>query len=132
MGLFSGRRSTETHNTAPVNNGVNGNGAYRNSTSPVGNNGVVGNNHSHRGGMIRNGEDVSITSARERVLQAEAAEREADRALVQSRAAVRDAREHVKRLEREAAEEARLAKVKQTQARNISRRAKPLGRHERY
>lgn len=41
---------------------------------------------------------------------------------------MRDASEHVKRLEREAKEEARLAKIKQDQAASISRRAKPLGR----
>jgi hypothetical protein len=38
-------------------------------------------------------------------MQAESAERDADRALFAARAAVREAREHVKRLEREAAEE---------------------------
>ena len=38
-------------------------------------------------------------------MQAEAAEREADRALFVAKAAVRDAREKVKLLEREAAEE---------------------------
>jgi hypothetical protein len=105
-----------------------------------------------------------------RVLSAEAAERDADRALLQAKVAVREAREHVKRLEKEAAEEwvfhfllsplvnvdggrgggednstckgkertrerlieldcrARLAKIKQTKARDISKRAKPLGR----
>lgn len=49
---------------------------------------------------------------------------------MQARAAVREAREHIKRLEREAAEEARLAKIKQNQAKSISKRAKPLGRHD--
>jgi hypothetical protein len=39
------------------------------------------------------------------VINAEAAEREADKALLTARAAVREARDHVKRLEREAAEE---------------------------
>jgi hypothetical protein len=39
------------------------------------------------------------------VLSAEAAEREADKALLHARAMVRDARDHVKKLEREAAEE---------------------------
>lgn len=38
-------------------------------------------------------------------MSAEAAEREADRALFAAKAAVREAREHVRRLEREAAEE---------------------------
>ncbi|KXL44266.1 MAG: hypothetical protein FE78DRAFT_32800 [Acidomyces sp. 'richmondensis'] len=55
--------------------------------------------------LHRNKEDPSITSARQRVFQAEAAEREADRALASARAAVRDAREHVRNLEAEAAEE---------------------------
>jgi len=70
----------------------------------------------------------SIMAVRERVLSAEAAEREASKALAASQKAVREAREHVKRLEREAAEEARLAKVKQKHAKSISKRAKPLGR----
>lgn len=46
-----------------------------------------------------------------------------------ARTAVKDARDHVKRLEREAAEDARLAMLKQNQAASISKRAKPLGRH---
>ena len=44
-------------------------------------------------------------AARQRVVSAEAAEKDADRALSQARVAVREAREGVKRLEREAAEE---------------------------
>jgi hypothetical protein len=39
------------------------------------------------------------------LMQAEAAERDADRALFAARNAVKEAREHVRRLEREAAEE---------------------------
>ncbi|KAF2117901.1 hypothetical protein BDV96DRAFT_406095 [Lophiotrema nucula] len=80
--------------------------------------------------LHRNGEDASIAAARTRVMEAEAAEREADRALFAARAAVRDAREQVKRLEREAAEEARLAKIKQKQAHQIGKRGKALGRHD--
>jgi len=91
-----------------------------------------GTDSPHRGGLLhRNHEDSSITQARERVMSAEAAERDADRALLQARSAVKQAREHVKHLEREAAEEARLAKIKQNQAKSISKRAKPLGRHDR-
>jgi hypothetical protein len=61
---------------------------------------------SPRGGVLHRGhEDASITNARERVLSAEAAERDADKALLTARAAVREARDHVKVLEREAAEE---------------------------
>ncbi|EXJ68899.1 uncharacterized protein A1O5_07831 [Cladophialophora psammophila CBS 110553] len=87
-----------------------------------------GSTRSSGGLFHRNHEDPSIIAARERVLSAETAEREADRALVQARAAVREARDRVKMLEREAEEEARLAKIKQHQARDISKRAKPLGR----
>lgn len=81
--------------------------------------------------------DPSIVQARERVLSAEAAEREADRALIAARESVRNAREHVRRLELEAEEEARLAKIKQHQAKDISKRGKQLGRksswsHDRH
>lgn len=58
------------------------------------------------GGLFnRHPEDPTIVHARERVVSAENAEREADRALVQARAAVKEAHEHVKLLEKEAAEE---------------------------
>lgn len=50
-------------------------------------------------------EDRSILTAREMVGSAEAAEKEADRALHQARLAVKEARNHVKTLEREAEEE---------------------------
>jgi hypothetical protein len=49
--------------------------------------------------------DPSIRAAHERVLNAEAAEREADKALLHARAMVKDARLEVRRLEKEAAEE---------------------------
>jgi len=65
-------------------------------------------------------------------MNAEAAEREADKALVAARYAVKEAREHIKRLEKEAAEEARLAKIKQDQAKSMSKRGHALGRHEHY
>ena len=59
----------------------------------------------HRGLLHRNDADPSIRAAHDRVMGAEAAEREADKALIYARNAVKEAREHVKRLEREAAEE---------------------------
>ncbi|KAH8661963.1 hypothetical protein BX600DRAFT_550814, partial [Xylariales sp. PMI_506] len=71
--------------------------------------------------------DPSIVQARERVLSAENAERDADRALEAARARVREARDHVKRLELEAAEEAKRAKIKQYHAREVSKRGKQLG-----
>lgn len=64
-----------------------------------------GSTRSSGGLFHRNHEDPTIIGARERVLSAETAEREADRALVQARAAVKEARDHVKNLEREAEEE---------------------------
>ncbi|KAK3342092.1 hypothetical protein B0T25DRAFT_586144 [Lasiosphaeria hispida] len=73
--------------------------------------------------------DPSIVQARERVMSAEAAERDADRALLAARESVRQASEHVRRLELEAEEEARRAKIKQYQAREVSKRGKQLGRH---
>lgn len=75
--------------------------------------------------------DPSIVQARERVMSAEAAEREADRALVTARESVREARDHVRRLEIEAKEEARRAKIKQYHAREVSKRGKQLGRELR-
>lgn len=61
-------------------------------------------------------------------MSAEAAEREADRVLELARREVREARDEVKRLELEAKEEARLAKIKQYHAREVSKRGKALGR----
>lgn len=49
--------------------------------------------------------DPSIISARQKVSEAEEAERQADRALVEARATVREARQHVKNLEREIEQE---------------------------
>lgn len=73
-------------------------------------------------------EDPSISAARQRVISAENAEREADKALIAARKAVAEARAIVKRLEAEAAEEARLARIKQEQAARLGERAEPLGR----
>ncbi|KAF3396607.1 hypothetical protein DPV78_007414 [Talaromyces pinophilus] len=108
-------------------------GSRRHSTSPSAHSTTTTSSttKSHSGLLHRgatNHEDPSISAAREQVVLAETAERDADRALVAARQAVRDAREHVKRLEAEAKEEARLAKIKQDQARSISKRARPLGR----
>lgn len=72
--------------------------------------------------------DPSIVQARERVMSAEAAEREADRALELARRGVKEAREEVKKLEIEAKEEARRAKIKAYHAKEVSKRGKALGR----
>ena len=104
------------------------NGAYRRSTD-------ASNNSGRRGLLQRtfgNGNhadmDPSILAARERVMSAENAEREADRALYAARESVREAREHVRRLELEAQEEARRAQIKSKQAKEMSKRGKQLGR----
>lgn len=55
--------------------------------------------------LHRGREDPAITQARQRVATAEEAERQADKALIQARTAVKEAREHVRRLELDAAEE---------------------------
>ncbi|KAK3946976.1 hypothetical protein QBC32DRAFT_319393 [Pseudoneurospora amorphoporcata] len=73
--------------------------------------------------------DPSIMQARERVMMAESAERDADRALMAARESVRQAREHVRALELEAQEEARRAKIKQYHAKEVSKRGNQLGRH---
>lgn len=83
----------------------------------------------HKFGQRSNEElDPSIVQARERVLGAENAEREADRALELARREVKEAREEVRRLELEAKEEARRAKIKAYHAKEVSKRGKALGR----
>ena len=62
-------------------------------------------------------------------MEAEQSERDADRALAHARQSVREAKEHVRRLEAEAAEDARRAKIKQKEAHDLGKRCNPLGRH---
>ncbi|TCD65093.1 hypothetical protein EIP91_003102 [Steccherinum ochraceum] len=81
----------------------------------------------YRSGSL--GGDPTISAARQKVSDAENYEREADRALGQARAAVREARDHVRILEREALEDARRAKMKQAEAKTVSKSARGLGRH---
>ncbi|KAI0029471.1 hypothetical protein K488DRAFT_56277 [Vararia minispora EC-137] len=73
--------------------------------------------------------DPTITAALQKVRDAENAERMADQALAAARASVREARDHVRILEREAIEEARRAKYKQEEAKHVSKSARSLGRH---
>jgi hypothetical protein len=72
--------------------------------------------------------DPSIVHARDRLMGAEAAEQDAARALVAARESAASAREDILRLEAEAREDARRAKIKETQAREFSKRGKALGR----
>ncbi|KAJ7268765.1 hypothetical protein B0H12DRAFT_66370 [Mycena haematopus] len=73
--------------------------------------------------------DPTVVAAREKLGNAEKAEAEADRALLAARAMVREAKQHVRFLEREAAEEQKRAKAKLAEANDVSRSAAGLGRH---
>jgi hypothetical protein len=109
-GVFGRHRTTDPavdHPTTTDTNGHHG-GLFgrHHTTDPAVNYPTTTNTNGHHGGLFhRNAEDPSILAARERVMSAEAAERDADKALHNARMAVREARDHVKRLEREAAEE---------------------------
>lgn len=117
---------TPTSSTAQTNSTYR---TSRSSTSTSTERPSRGHSILHKFGQRSNEElDPSIVQARERVMGAETAEREADRALEMARREVREAREEVKRLELEAKEEARRAKIKQYHAREVSKRGKALGR----
>jgi hypothetical protein len=129
-GLF-GRKKTPPQNTAAgydhrgnsLDNGVSRSGSTGG--------GLFHRNHSPEATPMAGGRlnDSSIANARQRVAQAEAAERQADQAMMASRAAVAQAREQVKILEREVEAETRHARMKQQEASTISKGASRLGRH---
>ncbi|KAJ7188002.1 hypothetical protein C8R46DRAFT_1023502 [Mycena filopes] len=73
--------------------------------------------------------DPTIIAARQKVTLAEKAETEADRALLAAKAMVREARDHVRFLEKEAAEEHKRARAKQSVTNDVSKSARGLGRH---
>ncbi|KAJ3767849.1 hypothetical protein FB446DRAFT_775316 [Lentinula raphanica] len=73
--------------------------------------------------------DPSIMAARQKVSEAEDSEKAADHALQQARASVKAARDHVKFLEKEAEDDAHRARLKQAEAKVVSRSARGLGRH---
>ncbi|KAK0476731.1 hypothetical protein IW261DRAFT_1566806 [Armillaria novae-zelandiae] len=75
------------------------------------------------------GNNPTILAARQKVKDASNAERDADLALSQARNSVKEAREHVKNLEREAREGTKRAKVKQAESEVVSKTARALGRH---
>jgi hypothetical protein len=96
-GFFSRRRSDSPSRHTTTTTSTHGHSPNRTSTKL---------SHGSGGGLLhRNHEDASITNARERVVRAEAAERDADRALIAAKGAVREAIADVRRLEHEAAEE---------------------------
>lgn len=118
-GFFSRRRSSSSISSSDLET----------------NNRRSGTLHKTGGGGVGGGlfnrnrnEDPSIAEARNRVIAAEQAERDADHALQLAKNSVREAREHVRRLELEAEAEAKAARVKADHAKDLGRRAKPLGR----
>ncbi|KAK7692273.1 hypothetical protein QCA50_003898 [Cerrena zonata] len=117
-GFFSRRRSLSPEN--PSTNGSNGGFFSRRRSS---------SSSSSSGGSRDLRKDPTISAARAKVADAEASERAADFALAQARTSVKEAREHVRILERETLEEARRAKAKQAEAKTVSKSAKGLGRH---
>jgi hypothetical protein len=125
------RYTSTTYHTSPERDAGSG-GVFRRSTDAAstgsGRRSLLSRSFGHGNGATQIEMDPSIVQARERVMTAEAAERDADRALVAARASVREAREHVRKLELEAQEEARRAKIKQFHAREVSKRGKQLGR----
>ncbi|KAJ6507120.1 hypothetical protein C8R47DRAFT_1100408 [Mycena vitilis] len=123
-GLFGGGRSSvdsSSHNNANARD----TGSVRSGTS-TSNGGGGGFFKSHNFDVHK---DPTIIAAREKVTHAERAEAEADRALLAARNMVREAKEHVQFLEREAAEEAKRAKQKQAVSNDVSKSASGLGRH---
>lgn len=99
----SSARSAERHDQAHGIHGLFGNRSSHSSYSSVAASSTSGGKHHSL--LHRTREDPSIQAAREQVYRAEHAEREADKALTASRQAVKEAKDHVKRLEHEAAEE---------------------------
>ncbi|KAK3311636.1 uncharacterized protein B0T15DRAFT_508178 [Chaetomium strumarium] len=130
-----GVNGTRTSSISPEREHHGGGGIFRRSTnassstygSERGSGGLLRRSFGHGNGSMAE-MDPSIVEARQRVMNAEAAEREADRALIAARESVREAHEHVRRLELEAKEEARLAKIKQHHAKEFSKRGQQLGR----
>ncbi|KAJ7072128.1 hypothetical protein C8F01DRAFT_972932 [Mycena amicta] len=113
-GFFGRRRSSEDSSLGSARGG-----SVRSAGSPSRNNHHLASIH----------KDPTIVAAREKVTIAEKAEVAADHALSAARAMVREAREHVRILEREAAEEHKRARAKQAVANDVSKSAAGLGRH---
>ncbi|KAH7909289.1 hypothetical protein BJ138DRAFT_1115107 [Hygrophoropsis aurantiaca] len=75
---------------------------------------------------LHHAQDPSVSTARQKVAEAENAEKAADRALLQAKAAAKAAKEHIKMLEREAREDAKRAKAKQAEAKSVSKTVRSL------
>jgi len=128
-GFFGGGggRASLDNNNANQNGSVRRDGSVRSGNNSVrsGGSGFFG-----RGGQNMDvHHDPTVMAAREKLTHAENAEAEADRALFQARAMVREAKDHIRVLEREAAAESKRAKAKQAVSNDVSKSASGLGRH---
>jgi hypothetical protein len=138
---------SSTRHTRPHDSYDSG-GSHRNETDTDGrrSRGLFGRRRARSFDRHDLAHDQTLLNARARVADAEAAERGADAALNAARSAIREARDHVKMLEREAVDEYGLsrplkcgasdrfdrgkrAKRKQAEARNVRKTARHLGRH---
>ncbi|KAF6763134.1 hypothetical protein DFP72DRAFT_1060314 [Ephemerocybe angulata] len=117
-GLFS-RDSRSSYDSGSSRSSIGGSGTRNGGGGFLG----LGKNKNH----LDN--DPSIISARQKIADAERAERDADMALRQARQAVDNAKDQVRMLEREAVEDSKRAKAKQAEAKIINKTAKHLGRH---
>jgi hypothetical protein len=106
-GFFGGGRSSLDNNNPNAPNGNNN--LNRNGSVMSGNSSVRSGGGSFFGRGGGNNFDIhkdpTVMAAREKLTHAENAEAEADRALFQARAMVREAKDHIRVLEREAAAE---------------------------
>lgn len=110
-GIFGSRRSTGDSPTRPSDTYTNTNGTFRSSPTNTSSGGFFSRRRSSSDdgsdrSFGRSGkQESSIVAARQKVVDAEYAERLADDALKRARGANREAREHVRILENEALEE---------------------------
>lgn len=130
--LFKRNEPTPTTVTpSPVSKRTHGSFSSRASGQSASSMSTTGS-HRRSGVLSRFGRDShvdpTIAIARERVDEARGAESQADKALDEARHRVREARDLAARAEAEAAEDARRAKVKQHQARDVTKKGKVLGR----
>jgi hypothetical protein len=101
----SSGRSTEDPNQAHHSHKILGNHSSHSTGSSISSRTGSSIISSRRHSLLRRTPgDPSIQAAHDQVLRAEAAEREADKALKASRGAVKEAKERIRHLEREAAE----------------------------
>ena len=101
-GLFGSRRR-QSSSSASDSNGVGASSNVSVFSGSPGGRGILQGSRGSATHRLQN--DPALLGARQKVSDAEGAERAADRALVEARLAVREARQHVKNLEREVEEE---------------------------